>query len=149
MQAALEQAGAPLPEDPTHLAALAAGSVGAAMRLLSLEGMKLYLSFWQSSTACQGLIANAPALAEKAAARGAERFELMLTLIDVLLVRLARTGATGQAPMPEAAQNEGAILARLSPNPHKARAWADLAATVTERTRHGQAVNLDPAALVL
>ncbi|MFP5304084.1 hypothetical protein R2R70_23170, partial [Cobetia sp. SIMBA_158] len=62
---------------------------------------------------------------------------------------LARTGATGQPPMPEAAPNEGGLLSRLSPDPHRARAWADLAATVTERSRHGQAVNLDPAALVL
>ncbi|TNJ41271.1 DNA polymerase III subunit delta' [Phaeobacter sp. B1627] len=151
MQAALTQAGAELPPDPTHLSALAAGSVGAAMRLLSLEGGKLYSELLAIADSMPRLDRQrAMALAEKAAARNAgERFELMLTLIDVLLVRLARTGATGQPPAPEAAANEGAILSRLSPDPHKARAWADLAATVTERTRHGQAVNLDPAALVL
>ena len=151
MQAALEQAGAELPDDPTYLAALAAGSVGAAMRLLSLEGMKLYAELLAIADSLPRLDRQrAMALAEKAATRGgAERFELMLTLIDLLLVRLARTGATGQPPMPEAAPNEGGVLSRLSPDPHRARAWADLAATVTERSRHGQAVNLDPAALVL
>ena len=57
--------------------------------------------------------------------------------------------AASTPPFPEATPNEAAILSRLSPDPHKARAWADLAAVVTDRTRHGQAVNLDPAALVL
>jgi len=151
MQAALEQAGADLPADSTHLAALAAGSVGAAMRLLSLDGLKLYAEVLKIADSLPRLDRQgAMALAERAAARNAgERFELMLGLIDLLLVRLARTGATGQPPLPEAAPNEGAILSRLSPDPHRARAWADLAARVTDRTRHGQAVNLDPAALVL
>ncbi|NIZ14041.1 DNA polymerase III subunit delta' [Phaeobacter sp. HF9A] len=151
MQAALTQAGAELPADPTHLAALAAGSVGAAMRLLALDGLKLYGELVALADSLPRLDRQrAMALAEKAAARGAaERFELMLTLMDVLLARLARTGATGQPPAPEAAPNEGAVLSRLAPTPQKARAWADLAATVTDRSRHGQAVNLDPAALVL
>ncbi|MCG7629157.1 DNA polymerase III subunit delta' [Epibacterium sp. MM17-32] len=151
MQAALEQAGADLPADSTHLAALAAGSVGAAMRLLSLDGLKLYAEVLKIADSLPRLDRQgAMALAERAAARNAgERFELMLGLIDLLLVRLARTGATGQPPLPQAAPNEGAILSRLSPDPHRARAWADLAARVTDRTRHGQAVNLDPAALVL
>ena len=88
--------------------------------------------------------------AEAAAQRGAaEKFELLLTLIDVILARLARTGASGTPPMPEAALGEAEILSRLSPDPQAARRWADLAGEVTARVRHGQAVNLDPAALVL
>ena len=151
MQRALEQAEAELPVDPSHLSALAAGSVGAAMRLLSLDGPKLYGEVLALADSLPRLDRQrAMALAEKAAGRNAgERFELLLTLFDLALVRLARTGATGQPPAPEAAPNEAAILSRLSPDAHKARAWADLAAIVTERTRHGQAVNLDPAALVL
>ncbi len=151
MQSALTQAGAELPADPTHLAALASGSVGAAMRLLSLEGPRLYAEVLALADSLPRLDRQrAMSLAEKAAARNAgERFELLLTLFDLLLVRLARTGATGRPPVPEAAPNEAAVLSRLSPNSHSARAWADLAATVTDRTRHGQAVNLDPAALVL
>ena len=41
------------------------------------------------------------------------------------------------------------MLTRLAPDPLKGRAWADLSAEATARARHGQAVNLDPAALVL
>ena len=51
--------------------------------------------------------------------------------------------------MPQAAPGEAEILQRLSPDPHQARIWADLAAQIGARARHGIAVNLDPAALVL
>lgn len=151
MQAALSQAGAELPETTDHLAALAAGSVGAALRLLNLGGLKIYDEVIQILDTLPRLDRQrAMALAEAAAQRGAaEKFELLLTLIEVALARLARTGASGQAPQPEGARNEAAVLARLSPNPQKARAWADLAAEASARARHGQAVNLDPASLVL
>ena len=42
MQAALQQAGAPLPDNPDALSALAAGSVGAALRLINLGGLQIY-----------------------------------------------------------------------------------------------------------
>jgi len=151
MQAALEQAGADLPDDPDALAALASGSVGSALRLLNLGGLKIYAEL----VAILGTMPRldrqrAMALAEAAAQRNAgDRFELLLTLIDIALARLARTGAAGHPPAPQAAPHEAEIFSRLSPHPHKARAWADLATQVTGRMRHGQAVNLDPAALVL
>ena len=151
MQSALTQSGAELPEHPDHLAALAAGSVGSALRLLNLGGLKIYAELVQILASMPRLDRpRAMALAEAAAQRGAaEKFELLLTLIDVALARLARTGATGTPPVPEAAVDEATTLTRLSPSPQAARAWADLAAEVTARVRHGQAVNLDPAALVL
>lgn len=151
MQSALTQSGAELPEHPDHLAALAAGSVGSALRLLNLGGLKIYAELVQILASMPRLDRpRAMALAEAAAPRGAaEKFELLLTLIDVALARLARTGATGTPPVPEAAVDEATTLTRLSPSPQAARAWADLAAEVTARVRHGQAVNLDPAALVL
>ncbi|WP_293575136.1 DNA polymerase III subunit delta' [Phaeobacter sp.] len=151
MQAALAQAGAELPEQTAHLAALANGSVGAALRLLNLGGLAAYGDLMRLLDTMPRMDRQrAMALAEQAAQRGgAEKFELLLTLIDTVLARLARTGATGQPPLPEAAPQEGAILTRLSPTLAKSRAWADLAAQVTARMRHGQAVNLDPAALVL
>ena len=151
MARALEQAGAELPPDTAALSALAAGSVGAALRLLALDGLGQY----DRLVALLGPLPrlDRPAalkLADSAAGRGAaESFDLLLTLVDILLSRLARTGATGTPPEPQAARNEAEILARLAPDPHKARAWAALAATVSARGRHGQAVNLDPAALVL
>jgi DNA polymerase-3 subunit delta' len=151
MTAALIQAGATLPDDTSHLAALAGGSVGAALRMLNLGGLEMYREL-------VGILDTLPRLdrpralrlAEAAAQRGAaERFELLLTLMELARNRLARTGATGHAPQPEAAQGESAMLARLSPNAQKARDWADTAARTSARARHGQAVNLDPAALVL
>ncbi|WP_170548104.1 DNA polymerase III subunit delta' [Ruegeria atlantica] len=151
MQAALVQTGADLPAQTDHLAALAAGSVGDAVRLINLGGLEIYAEL----IAILGTLPRmdrqrALALAEAAAQRGAaERFELLLTLIDVVLSRLALTGATGAPPLPAAAPNEAETLSRLSPSPHQARQWAEVAATITARARHGQAVNLDPAALVL
>jgi DNA polymerase-3 subunit delta' len=151
MQAALMQSGAELPSNPDHLAALAAGSVGAALRLLNLGGLKTYGELVQILDSLPRLDRQrALALAETAAQRGgAEKFELLLTLVEFAMARLARTGATGQPPHPEAAAGEAAMLTRLAPDSVKGRAWADLSAEATARARHGQAVNLDPAALVL
>ncbi|WP_428925836.1 DNA polymerase III subunit delta' [Marinibacterium sp. SX1] len=151
MTQALEQAGAELPEDTAALSALAAGSVGAALRLLALDGLGQYGRLVALLGTLPRLDRQAAlALAESASGRGAaDSFDQLLTLIDILLTRLARTGATGQPPAPEAARGEAQVLGRLAPDPHKARAWAALAATVSARSRHGQAVNLDPAALVL
>ncbi len=151
MQAALTQTGAELPGKTDHLAALAAGSVGDAVRLINLGGLEIYAEL----IAILGTLPRmdrqrALALAEAAAQRGAaDRFDLLLNLIDVALSRLALTGATGASPSPEAAPNEAETLARLSSSPQQARLWAEVAATITARARHGQAVNLDPAALVL
>ena len=151
MQAALTQTGAEAPAQTDHLAALASGSVGDAVRLINLGGLEIYAEL----IAILGTLPRldrqrALLLAESAAQRGAaERFELLLTLIDIALSRLALTGATGSPPVPEAAPNEAETLARLSTSPQKARQWAEAAALITARARHGHAVNLDPAALVL
>ena len=151
MQAALAQAGVETPAGGEHLAALAAGSVGDALRLVNLKGLELYRDLAALADSMPRLDRmRAMALADSAVGpKAADRFELMLTLTDILLARLARTGATGQPPLPEAAPGESQVLRRLAPDPCKGRAWADLATRVTDRTRHGQAVNLDPAALVL
>lgn len=133
------------------LAALSGGSVGGAMRLSLLGGAALYAEL----VGLMGTLPNmdrprALKLAELAAARGGEaRRDLLFVLIDLLLSRLARTGATGTAPAPQAANGEADILKRLSPHPRQARIWADVAAQIGTRARHGIAVNLDPAALVL
>ncbi|MBU2941883.1 DNA polymerase III subunit delta' [Shimia thalassica] len=150
MHMALVQADASEGESPA-LAALSAGSVGEAVRLTRLGGLPMYQEIVSIFATLPGLDRpRAMKLAEAAAARGAaDKFELLLTLIDVFLARLARTGATSSAPVPEAAKGEAEVLLRLSPNPTKARHWADIAQQISERTRHGQAVNLDPAALVL
>ena len=153
MARALDQAGADgLSSSETDaLSALAGGSVGTALQLLNGQGLAIYAELVGLLDTLPGLDRpRALALAESAAARNAgTRFDLMLDLTDILLARLARTGALGAAPQPQAAQNEAAILSKLAPDPHKGRAWADLAVRISQRTRHGQAVNLDPASLVL
>jgi len=133
------------------LAALSGGSVGGAMRLSLLGGAALYADLMGVMGTLPHIDrARALKLAEVAAARGGEaKRDLLFNLIDLMFSRLTRTGALGVAPQPQAAMGEADILQRLSPTPHQARIWADLAATISTRARHGIAVNLDPAALVL
>jgi DNA polymerase-3 subunit delta' len=151
MAQAMAQAGVDPGPQNAALSELSAGSVGDALRLSLLDGLKIY----NEIIALFGTFPNldrtrALALAEAAGQRGAEaRLDLLYTLIDIALTRLARTGATGQPPQVESAPNEAAILARLAPTGAHARAWADIAQTALARARHGRAVNIDPAALVL
>jgi DNA polymerase-3 subunit delta' len=151
MTAALMQAGIDIPDDTAALAELAAGSVGEAVRLINLDGLKIYAEL-------VGLYDTLPRLdrqralklAEAAAARGAEaRLDLLFHLNDLLLARLARTGALGQPPAIPAAPGEAALLSRLAPSPHHARNWAEQAQAISARVAHARAVNLDPVALVL
>lgn len=148
---ALTQAGGEVaPEDRTALAELSGGSVGEAFRLTNLDGLKLYAALARLFATLPRLDRpQALALAELAGARGAaETFDLLVTLIDLFLARLARFGATGILP-PEAAPQEAQLLQRLAPSPAAARAWADLAQSLSARARRGKAVNLDPAALLM
>lgn len=148
---ALTQAGGEIaPEDRGALAELSGGSVGEAFRLTNLDGLKLYAALIRLFSTLPRLDRpQALALADLAAARGAaETFDLIVTLIDLFLARLARCGVTGLTP-PEAAHGEAELLARLAPDPRAARAWADLAQSLAARARRGKAVNLDPAALLM
>jgi DNA polymerase-3 subunit delta' len=150
MTAALAQAGAQDVANPAHLAELSSGSVGAALRLINLGGLVIYGELIALLGSLPGLDRpRALALAQAAAQRGAtDKLDLLFTLSDIALARLARTGATG-APPPEASPGETAILTRLAPDAQKGRAWAETATKISVRSQHGRAVNLDPAALVL
>jgi DNA polymerase-3 subunit delta' len=137
--------------DPIALAELSGGSVGGALRLSLMGGLQIYAELI-------AIIASLPrmdrtraiALAEAAAQRGAEeKLALLFTLINLMMARLARTGATGAPPTLNAAPHEADILTRLSPTPEQGRIWANLAQEISARAAHGMAVNLDPAALVL
>lgn len=149
LAAALAQAGAETPSVDA-LAALSGGSAGAAVRLINLDGIEAYgaiVALFEGLPRLDRMAAIR--LADSAAGRGGEtRFDLLLTLIDLFLARLARAGVAGP-PAPEAAPGEGALCARLSPDPAAGRAWADLHQSLGARARHGRAVNLDPAALLL
>jgi DNA polymerase III subunit delta' len=148
---ALTQAGGEIaPEDRAALAELSGGSVGEAFRLTNLDGLKLYAALIRLFATLPRLDRpQALALSDLAGARGAaETFDLLVTLVDLFLARLARLGATGQTA-PEAATGEAQLMQRLAPVPVAARAWADLAQTLSARARRGKAVNLDPAALLM
>jgi DNA polymerase III subunit delta' len=136
--------------DSLALAALAAGSVGEAIRLTNLGGLETYAGLISLFTSLPRL--DRPAalrLADSVAQRGtAEKFDLMLTLFDLFLARLARAGTLGTT-VDEAAPGEAQLFARLAPSPVSARAWAGLHQSLGARARHARAVNLDPAALVL
>ena len=148
---ALEQVGGAIdPDEAQALAELAGGSVGEAFRLANLDGLKIY----QGIVTLMGTLPRldrprALAMAESAAGKGAEaRFDLIVTLLDLFLARLARAGVTRQLP-PEAAKGESEVFQRLAPDHIAARGWADLAQHLSLRARRGKAVNLDPAALLM
>ena len=148
---ALTQAGGDVaPEDRAALAELAGGSVGEAFQMTNLDGLKLYGALIRLFSTLPRLDRHiALTLAEAGARKGAEaQFDLIVTLIDLFLARLARAGTLHQLP-PEAARGEAALIERLSPNPQSARVWADLAQTLGNRARRGRSVNLDPAALLM
>ncbi len=148
---ALEMAGGMvLPEDTGPLAELAGGSVGEAFRLSHLDGLKLYRHLIDLFATMPRMNRTAAAaLAESASGKAAEeRFDLIVTLIDLFLSRLARAGTLRTLP-PEAAPGESDLITRLVPDAYVARAWADVAQSLTLRIRQGKAVNLDPAALLL
>jgi len=151
LQTALAQAMPDDPMDHAALAALTSGSVGEAIRIANLSGLAIY----RELVALFGTLprmdrARAVALSEAAAQRSAdEKLDLMIDLLGLLLARLARTGTLGHPPQMEAAQGEAEMLMRLSGDPRQARIWAETAQEVEARLRHGRAVNLDPAALIL
>ncbi|MWD28770.1 DNA polymerase III subunit delta' [Aquicoccus sp. SCR17] len=151
MAAALAQAGTDPGPDAPALAELGGGSVGAALRLIHLDGLALYgelLALMQSLPRLDR--PRAIKLADSLAGRGAEeRRDLAYDLLDRMLARLARTGATGHPPAVEAAPGEAECFARLAPDARAARRWAELSQEVGARLRHGVAVNLDPANLTL
>lgn len=148
---ALTQAGTP-PADSAALSVLSGGSAGEAIRLANLDGLALYTRIVALFETLPRLDrTRALTLADLAAQRGAAaegRLDLILTLMDLFLSRLARAGVLGQSG-PEAAPGEAALLAHLSPHDRAARDWANLHQTLGARARHGRAVNLDPGALVL
>jgi DNA polymerase-3 subunit delta' len=118
---------------------------------VTLDGLKLYAELIGLIGTLPRLdAARAQALADTAAARGGEeRRALLIHLVDLALSRLARTGATGRVPAVEAAPGEAEIMARLAPSAVSGRVWAQAAEEIGQRLRHGEAVNLDPAALIL
>ena len=148
---ALTAAGGALDDsDMQAMAELAGGSVGEAFRLTNQDGLALYSRL----IALLGTLPRldrprAIAICESAAGRGTEgQFDLVVTLVDLFLARLARAAATATTP-PEAAPGEATLITRLGSPSKASLVWADLAQSLTIRARRGRAVNLDPAALLM
>ena len=150
MSQALMQVGLELSEGSLGLVVLAEGSVGDAVRLTNLDGMKIY-------RAILGILKTMPRfdrqqailLAEIAVGRGSEeRRALLFTLIDVVMARVARAGVVGGEGH-EVIVGENELFMRICPDVASARRWAATAQEISERNQHGLAVNLDPAALIL
>ena len=146
---ALAQAGYST-DHAASLAALAGGSAGDAIRLLGSGGLALYADLVAVFDGLPRINRQAAlALADACSGRGAEaRFGLTLDLIDLFLARSARAGLLGE-PTTQGAPGEARLLARIAPDARAAQAWAQLQQDLSERSRHGRAVNLDPAALIL
>ncbi len=146
MSAALQATGA---ESTPGVAALASGSVGDALRLIHGDGLALYASLLDLAEEFPRMDrSKALKLADAVAARGAEaKFDLFERLVELFLARLSKAGL-GVA-VPPVSEAEPALFARLAPDGQAARAWANLSATALPRLRHGRAVNLDGASLIL
>jgi len=148
---AMQGAGVDPGDAAPALADLTGGSVGRSISLMQNDGLAIYAELVDLIAGLPALDRpRAIALAEAAARRGAEeKRALVFELLDLVLTRLARTGALGSPPPVEASPGEGEILTRLSPDAARARAWAELAQSASARVAHGLAVNLDPATLIL
>lgn len=149
LSAALAQAGFQT-DQADALSALSGGSAGDAIRLLSHDGLPLYADLVKLLSGLPDI--DRPTLlklAESCAGRTADvRFGLTLDLLDHLLSRAARTGLMGE-PSTQGAMGEARLLTQMSPDNHAAQKWATLQQSLSSRARHGRAVNLDPAALIL
>ena len=130
---------------------LSGGSVGAALRLVQADGAQRYAALVALANTAPGMDrAAAITIAEKCAgAANAETYDITVILIDLLLTRLARYGATQPTQWIEAAPAEARTLAKLAPNAHAARKWANLAQDLSARVGHARAVNLDPSGVIL
>lgn len=148
MARALEQATGEPAED-AGMAQLSGGSVGEAIRMAAGDGAQIYAQILSLLGGLPRL--DRPALrklADSVTLRDEARFDLIVRLFDLALARAALNGARGQ-PLPQAAPGEQGVLARLAPDPHRARLIANQAAELGARARAARAVNLDPGALVL
>ena len=151
LDAALVDQGMSLGLDAAYIAELADGSVGHAMTLLNEDGAARYQSIANIFATLPKLDRNAAIkLAESCAGSGKEElYGLTLNLLKQYLSRLAKFGAMQPASFQEAAKEEAQSFARLAPNAHAGRKWADLLMSLDAQSDYARAVNLDPASVIL
>ena len=147
---ALTTAGLSSAIDSTLLVGLAGGSVGEAATLAQLDGPALYSDLVKLCATCPQLDrGTARQMIEKLTARGAEaRLELFIRMLDLFLGRMAHFGV-GKPPASEVCGQEFDTFARLTPTSVRAKDWATLQQELSDRIRHGLAVNVDAQSLIM
>ena len=137
--------------DPNALEVLAGGSVGEAVKLMNLNGMAIFeliLDIFETLPRLDNK--KVIALSEKFSQNNkADSFEFFVSLLELALNRLALIGTKSDGQAGKTIFNEAAVFRRICPNRHAAIRWAELTQELSARLRHGYAVNLDPAALIL
>lgn len=138
------------PDDAARLVALAAGSPGEALSLRALDGLALYGDILALFDGAPPLPRDRlDALVEGLSGReGRRRLEAVGRLWRVSMERIARAGVLGP-PEHEAAPGERAALARLCPDPVRARLWAEASVDAGERLDAAHGLNLDPQRTIL
>lgn len=149
MAEAMDQAGVHVDEREA-MATLTGGSVGEGVRLAMHDGLALYAELIALLSRLPHIDRPAAlALAESCAGKGAEvRLPLVIDLLEHFIARIARAGLLGE-PDRQGAPGEARLISKLAPDDRAARRWAQLQQDLSARIRHGRAVNLDPAALIL
>ena len=152
MQQALTQAKIHLSEEQSSLfTRLSAGSAGQAIRLAQLDGDTLYSALISTLQTLPSLNQSAALkLAESFAGQAnSERFDLLIDLIDYILGQAAKTSLIPLDPDQDPTPPDQKLFTTLHKGPIGARKWALLQQDISQRMRHGRAVNLDPVTLIL
>jgi len=152
MQQALTQAKIHLSEEQSSLfTRLSAGSAGQAIRLAQLDGDALYSALISTLQTLPSLNQSAALkLAESFAGQAnSERFDLLIDLIDYILGQAAKTSLIPLDPDSDPTTLDQKLFTTLHKGPIGARKWALLQQDISQRMRHGRAVNLDPVTLIL
>ena len=137
--------------DPNALAVLAGGSVGAAVKLMNLNGLEVFKKILDVFETLPRLDnEKALALSETfSRSNGPNTFDFFVSLLELILSRLAIIGTKADGQAGPTIFNEATVFQRLCPNRHAAIQWAELTQELSARLRQGHAVNLDPGALIL
>ncbi len=130
---------------------LSTGSAGQAIRLAQLDGDVLYSALISTLQTLPNLNQSvALKLAESFSGQeNSERFDLLIDLIDYILGQIAKTSLIPLDPDTDPTAFDQKLFTKLHKGPIGARKWAFVQQDISQRMRHGRAVNLDPVTLIL
>jgi DNA polymerase-3 subunit delta' len=152
VQQALTQAKIYLSEEQSPLITrLSAGSAGQAIRLAQLDGDALFNALISTLHTLPNLNQSAALkLAESFGGQAnSERFDLLIDLIEYILGQTAKTSLIPLDPDAYPTALDQKLFTKLHKGPIGARKWALVQQDISQRMRHGKAVNLDPVTLIL